>query len=411
MDTTRRTLLKGMAAAPLVAAAGGLLVPSTAEAVEPTPPEFRVTHRDHPKGTIGYTYPATIAGLLALLPNARPETVIAGAPHQGVTNLGLWAKPDRLAYAFAWDADTKDSRDPDWFPQGITTSYDSRPGGRPSGKRMVLVSWYARKDGSKFGQGARVSFVDVTDPANPRYEHVLLVEPRPRPGVPYDFRPVNVHAGGIAWHRDRLYVADTKGGLRVFNTDQMFRTSTDGPAKSRYGYHVPTRQYHAYGYRYALPQSRAYDNAGAPLTYSQVAIDHSVGPPTLFVSEFKRSGTSWLVRWHLDPVTGAITTEQARAQVQVSLPKIQGAVSWQGHHFFSLSNKEHRGYLAARVAGATQPGRFGRLSIGPEDLSFSAYGGNRRIWGLGEYPYKRHVYAVRLPRFDRPPGIAGLDED
>ncbi|MGW1552801.1 hypothetical protein [Streptomyces sp. NPDC002346] len=92
--------------------------------------------------------------------------------------------------------------------------------------------------------------------------------------------------------------------------------------------------------------------------------------------------------------------------------RIQGAVSWRGHHFFSLSNgTKRRGWLAAREVWATRPGLFGRLSIGSEDLGFSAYGGNRRIWGLGEYPGRRHVYAVRLPRFSRPPGIPGLDED
>ncbi|MFB7224051.1 hypothetical protein [Streptomyces sp. NPDC056227] len=246
----------------------------------------------------------------------------------------------------------------------------------------------------------------MTDSAKPRYEHVLLVEPRAMPGEPYDFGPVDVHAGGIAWHRNRLYVADTKGGLRVFNTDQMFRVSTGGPARSWCGYNAGTRKYYAYGYRYALPQSRAYDNAGARLVYSQAAIDHSAGPPTLLVSEFKRSGTSWVVRWHLNPVTGAITTEEARGQEQFSLLRIQGAVSWRGHHFFSLSNgTKQRGWLAAREVWATRPGLFGRLSIGSEDLGFSAYGGNRRIWGLGEYPGRRHVYAVRLPRFSRPPGM------
>ncbi|WP_442819593.1 twin-arginine translocation signal domain-containing protein [Streptomyces sp. NBC_00841] len=38
MDTTRRMLLRGVAAAPLAAATGGLWVPSTAEAA---PPRFR----------------------------------------------------------------------------------------------------------------------------------------------------------------------------------------------------------------------------------------------------------------------------------------------------------------------------------------------------------------------------------
>ncbi|MGW1554060.1 hypothetical protein ACWCQX_47010, partial [Streptomyces sp. NPDC002346] len=130
----------------------------------------------------------------------------------------------------------------------------------------------------------------MTDSAKPRYEHVLLVEPRAMPGESYDFGPVDVHAGGIAWHRNRLCVADTKGGLRVFNTDQMFRVSTGGPARSWCGYNAGTRKYYAYGYRYALPQSRAYDNAGARLVYSQAAIDHSAGPPTLLVSEFQAVG-------------------------------------------------------------------------------------------------------------------------
>jgi len=77
-------------------------------------------------------------------------------------------------------------------PQGITTSSDAPGSGVYEDRKAVLVSWYSTGvDGEK---GVRISFVNRTDPLNPGYRHVLLVEPYTSGGV-HSYRAVNIHAG------------------------------------------------------------------------------------------------------------------------------------------------------------------------------------------------------------------------
>ena len=97
MDVTRRTLLRGLSAAPLAAAVGGLALPSTAHAAGS---DFRVKMRDRPKtGSIGYTYPQMIAGLARALPAAPlVAEVLRNADRKAVVD-HRWpagGKPDSL---------------------------------------------------------------------------------------------------------------------------------------------------------------------------------------------------------------------------------------------------------------------------------------------------------------------------
>lgn len=402
MDVTRRTLLRGLSAAPLAAAAGGLVLPSTAHAASSAAgADFRVKMRDRPKrGSIGYTYPEMIAGLAHALPAAPlVAEVLRNADRKAVVN-HRWpaeGKPDRLKYSFGWDPDTSDGTTPAWYPQGISTSYDAYHGPIPGTntepeKRAVLVSWYGK--GTNAWQGARITFVDVTVPSRPRYRHVLLVESRKSAGGPYDFRPVKVHAGGIAWYGDRLYIADSAGGgLRVFNINQMFQVSTRGlPSPGYCGYNPADKKYYANGYQYVLPQSRAYDNAGAELRYSQVAVDHTTPQPSLLVNEFFGGGSTRCVRWNMNPSTSSITSEDAVDATSFERANVQGVVSVNGAYYFSVSRGSNPGYLYRCPRGSYVAKKRGKLSIGPEDLSYD--GDRNGLWGLGEHPRRRAVYVV-----------------
>ena len=60
-----------------------------------------------------------------------------------------WAPGRAVHRAYTWDA--ADRRDPQWWPQGVSTSVDA---GAPSS--VVVVSWYA-----KHGQGSRLTFLDL----------------------------------------------------------------------------------------------------------------------------------------------------------------------------------------------------------------------------------------------------------
>ena len=140
-----------------------------------------------------------------------------------------------------------------WWPQGITGSADATPGGVVDGHRELLVSWY-----SKNGKGTRVSFVNADSLSNTKYRHVLLVEPDDSGG----FGLVQSHAGGIAWVGDHLYVAETDGGLRVFDMRHLLK--------------VPNPD-DALGYAFILPQVGLYKTEPG-LRFSFVALDRTQRP-------------------------------------------------------------------------------------------------------------------------------------
>lgn len=134
-----------------------------------------------------------------------------------------------------------------WIPQGVTSVSDAVAGERwAGGDRPLVVSWH--ENGK-----VRITFVD---PARRRYRHVLLVEPVMK-GRHVTYRDIKVHAGGIAWYGDRLYVADTWRGLREFDMRQIYdlarsKAGSTGHA-GRVGLH--RGKYYAHGYRFVMPQT------------------------------------------------------------------------------------------------------------------------------------------------------------
>ncbi|MGO4425425.1 hypothetical protein AB4Z54_43745, partial [Streptomyces sp. MCAF7] len=78
------------------------------------------------------------------------------------------------------------------------------------------------------------------------------------------------------------------------------------------------------------------------------------------------------------------------------LPMVQGAVSVNGAYYFSTNNKGRPGtpgtlYRCPR-GSFEKPKKRGKLSFGPEDLSYD--GDRNGLWTLGEHPRKRAVYVV-----------------
>lgn len=112
---------------------------------------------------------------------------------------------------FCWN-DGDDGADY-WYPQGVTTTRDAYEAGEYDNHQIVLTSWYHKPENEGTGvpnMGVQVSFVDWdADWAN-TYRHVLLVEPT----AGASFKAVPIHAGGIVWYGDLLYVADTSNGVR-----------------------------------------------------------------------------------------------------------------------------------------------------------------------------------------------------
>ncbi|MEU2511838.1 hypothetical protein [Streptomyces syringium] len=190
--------------------------------------------------------------------------------------------------------------------------------------------------------------------------------------------------------------------MRVFSLNDLFQVSPRGGPDS-VG-RQPNGAYHALGHKYVLPQTRAYDSVGLGLHFSQVSVDRTTGTPSLLVSEFRRKGGASprgedkaprLVRWPLNPGTGAIAQQRDSGQFAMKGEwRIQGAVGIGGAYHFSLSNGDARGSLTSWKRGRPRP-EPRELTKAPEDLSH--HGSEKALWSLGEAAGNRYVYSVAVP--------------
>jgi hypothetical protein len=273
-------------------------------------------------------------------------------------------------YAF----DDKDQDTPDWYPQGLTGSDDSGNIGIPA----FMISWYFKpKTGER---GIRVSFLS---PKSLKYQHALLVLARPDGS----YGPINIHAGGIACFGDLLYVADTERGLRVFDLNNVLDLRTvqnDLGDPQRIGRHGG--KLHAFGYRYIVPQTDAWQVAAADPRFSFVSIDRSGDTPLLITGEYREKDPGgWVGRWKLDMEGG-----EPQDAFVMGHPKIQGATSHGGKWYLSqAASSTANGKLQVYEGGelTTRP-----FPIGPEDLTVQ----DGKLWSVTEFRNKRTVFAVSL---------------
>lgn len=156
------------------------------------------------------------------------------------SNRALVKKTNSGGTSELWAWNSGDDATTKWYPQGISSSGDALDAGKWESKEAWLVSWY-QATGDK---NVRISFVDR---ATHKYRHAMLVEPSSND----NFKSVPIHAGGITWYGNSLYVADTKDGLRVFDLDNIWKVDIgDGVGKQSDG------KYTANDYEYVIPQSR-----------------------------------------------------------------------------------------------------------------------------------------------------------
>lgn len=303
-------------------------------------------------GELGQAHPPV--GLAAVLDDADLVTTDAG---ERVGDLSGWRSD---GYGFA----EPDNRTEAWFPQGLTGSADASPDGLMAGRRVQVVSWY-----SKRGEGVRVSFVDLDARPLPRYRHVLLVEP----AGGSRFERVRIHAGGLAWVGDRLFVVDTRRGLRVFDTGRILRAADPLAAG---------------GHRYLLPQMGAYRASGRAerLAFSYVFLDRA--DPALMIGEYRREPGGRIVRWPLDLDTGELEPAATGAHT-VPVDRVQGIATVGGHLLASCSRPGGRLFAGRPGEPATGFGFWPRL---PEDLHLAG----DRLFSLSEKPGRRAVFGVPL---------------
>jgi hypothetical protein len=362
--------------------------------------------------------PSQHAGVHLLRSADRAEEVDALADRLGgrVGLRGVLADLDRRARAvrvpapaavwgFRWDHE--DMRSPRWWPQGITTSADSATGAAGDdvdGRQVLMTSSYSHElDG--ISHGARLTLVDLTDPSDLRYRHVLLVEPFLHDDGSVDVRPVTVHAGGIVWHGDHVHVAGTARGFSSFRLDDIVRAPAGDATRLR----VTGERVDTFGYRYLLPVRFTYDaHAGDgtdKLRYSFASLDRSTSPHRLVAGEYGRGDmTNRLVRYEIDPVSSLLHAETDGRSVPLTLdaggvPGMQGATVVDDTWFVTTS----RGRFRLGSVWVGRPGELvehrWQLPVGPEDITY--WPARDQLWSLSEYPGARYVYAMPRGRFLR----------
>ncbi|WP_294291408.1 hypothetical protein [uncultured Chryseobacterium sp.] len=139
-----------------------------------------------------------------------------------------------------------------WRPQGIA-------GFSKDGIRYLLVSWYA-KDEAAF-KGSRITLIDISPSSSTylTYRHILLVQPDiPASVTDYSqyasYAPLNVHAGGMAYFKGKLYISSTNLGVRVFDLNKIIEVSTGDTTNDKCGKDSNGNLF-AFNYRYILPQT------------------------------------------------------------------------------------------------------------------------------------------------------------
>jgi hypothetical protein len=303
----------------------------------------------------------------------------------------------------------------EWIPQGVTSAADAGVGGD-----RLLVSWY--DDAAEPKKGVRVSFLD---PSTDKYRHVLLAYPYISSGGTPTYEIVGrpqggIHAGGILWYGNYLYVVDTTRGIRVFDTRYIFDLARspngDTSDKNRIGW--SSGAYRGFGYRYVMPQVDAWVNAAGPDAdpvfrctgtgapkFSYVAVDRTEEPDRLITGEFcdATGDVGRVTRWPLDARTGrpAVGTDglaHASDAYRLAANQIQGAVSAGGTWYLSRTNRRSGpGELIVASPDASPVGVLRAVQtrpagIGPEDLSFTPT--DNRLWTVTEFAGKRMLYGV-----------------
>ncbi|MEU6998429.1 hypothetical protein [Nonomuraea sp. NPDC046570] len=313
------------------------------------------------------------------------EAVLANANRRAVRRGAAGALGSMRPRPLDWYAfDEKDNDTVDWYPQGLTCGADSGNAGVP----VFVASWYFKPKPPVPERGVRVTFLS---PVTLRYQHALLVEAKPDGS----YGPINIHAGGVAWYEDLLYVADTTRGLRVFDMNRIYDLRT---AQKDLG--DPERigrsggRFHAFGYRYVLPQTDCWRLAASGPLFSFAAIDRTLSPHALVSGEYvENAPIGRVARWNLD-ADGTLSDSggvaAARDAFQLAQPKIQGAVSARGKWYLSQAGgPSANGRLVVDTDGT---GVVRPFPIGPEDLTVQG----DQLWSVTEFKDKRVIFGVSL---------------
>ncbi|HEY7173448.1 MAG TPA: hypothetical protein VH442_00905, partial [Micromonosporaceae bacterium] len=344
-----------------------------------------------------HQFDAVDNALVSTLGVAPVHTVMDNANHDR-TGLPSSFDPPGLSGGFRFDG--TDNSDCKNYPQGITTSRDAvgtANSGNYDGHQLVLVSWYTKDACDGAQERSRITLVDWDATYPNKYRKVLLVQPTGNATTP-NFADIPIHAGGVSWYGDYLYVADTGHGMRVFDMRKILKTNTGGTA-DQIG-RQPNGTYYAHNYAYVLPQIGTITSnttSGTNLVWSSISLDR-VSKSIVMVEYTCQSGcTSYpnraprAIRYPFAPgaTTFAASTTASQA-LQLPWYKLNGVASHNSRWWFNSSGDKKLYYWTP----ATGPATHTWVSSG-ESLSYWEDTTNADLlWSLQESPGSRNVFAV-----------------
>jgi hypothetical protein len=367
-------------------------------------------------GAVSYTNESTFAQSFAGNGFKNPSQVILKrtAISAGYNTVYGFALPGaNQVKGFKWD--TEDEQTEEWRPQGIT-------GFTWAGKTYLAITWYAISTDEIAGirnehKGVRLALVDITDMNNISYNYILLVQSvsNSNTSLLYDkpknaftqkgiYIPVTMHAGGLTYFNQKLYIADTSLGLRVFDLNQIIAATPDA-TKNTVG-REDNGDLKAFNYDYILPQSGYYKiTDGSP--FSCVALgEGTLGDPRLWTAQYQTSGNTAKVLGYpiaIDgTVSGSATVVSPKDATGGVMYGMQGVYRKGITTYVSKTGNASSGGSTARLAkyvDGAATAIYYPWPHGAEDLHLDNSG---LLWSLTEFEYSKYnkdarcVFAVRL---------------
>lgn len=424
------------------------------------------------------------AGAMNAETSSRVSRLDAVLPKQGVQDLLVAANRTMVPWCTGSDPfgrapapdmkyclDGDDSKSTEWIPQAVTGVSDAKDNELwgQAGNIQMFGSYDGddpgrHKPGSSVGnctesdlkasdacnqKGVRVTFSQSrTNPAGGspeiKYRHVLLAWTYKNSADHISFDGLHasedpiqkgVHAGGMVWYGNYLYLADTRNGIRVFDMRKIMDLNPDGDAttkdpmgadtdgvrttadvrtKTKVGRHKNV--WYSFGYRYVMPQVAAWKfkatqsnprspsfacvSSGAPKA-SYLSLDRTTVPDRLLMGEYCRPQVGGHPSAHY-PSTGRIASYPVAALEQRSgavaaqgwanylpLPDggAQGAAAHNGKLYVNVSRgKNLNGHLhraAWDKSALTLTGPPMESATGLEDLYVER--GSGRLWSISEH--------------------------
>ncbi|MBB5868884.1 hypothetical protein F4553_002263 [Allocatelliglobosispora scoriae] len=397
MSIRKRFLLAATAMATLAATALTATGASAAAAPTTLPAGQYTLSADY------HQFDALNAALVAKLGTAAVHTVMDNANHDRgpvTDSLGL------PGYTAGFTFDSGDDNDCTNYPQGITTSRDAigtANSGNYDGHQLVLVSWYTKDGCDGASSRSRITLVDWDATYPDKYRKVLLVEPTGTAAAP-SFKDITIHAGGVSWYGDYLYVADTGRGMRVFNMKKILKTNTGGTA-SQIGRQSDGTTYYAHNYAYVLTQIGTITSAttsGTALAWSSISLDRVSG--SIVMTEYtcasctnypQRAPRAVRFPFASGATTFAASTTATQA-LQLPWYNLNGVASHNNRWWFN-SSAAKKLYYWTPAAGSTTYAWVG----GGESISYWEDTTNPDLlFSLQETIGHRNVFAVEQASYD-----------